>query len=241
MRAEQRSACRRATLSEESGERRKRAPVGAVTSGMSAVEDLAPARAPQTIIALGDGVGRAQVASVLDAAGRALTHARPAEVPTLPDGAVAVLAAEGRALDRVRALQAVLDLRPDLLVVCVMPDDATNGVLRRAVQAGAVGIVREPDLGVALVPTLAAVLAGQLSVPLDIGAAVAPRALSHREKEILGLVAEGCTNREIATRLFIAESTVKTHLSSAFEKLDATSRADAIERLHEFEAAAPHA
>jgi DNA-binding NarL/FixJ family response regulator len=208
---------------------------------MSAVEDLALAQPPLTIVALGDAVGRAQVASVLDAAGRALAHARPADVPTLAPDAVVVLAAAGRPLDRVRALQAVLDLRPDLLVVCVMPGDAPNGVLRRVVQTGAVGIVREPDLGTALVATLEAVIAGQLAVPVDTSAAVAPRALSHREKEILGLVAEGCTNREIATRLFIAESTVKTHLSSAFEKLDATSRAEAIERLHAFEAAAPHA
>jgi DNA-binding NarL/FixJ family response regulator len=198
---------------------------------MTAVQDLAPAAPSPTIVALGDAVGRAQVASVLDAANHPMAHARPVDVPTLPQDAIAILAAEGRPLERVRALQAVLDLRPDLYVICVMPDDAPNGALRRAVQAGAVGIVREPDLGVALIPTVAAVLAGQLAVPLDVSAAIAPRALSHREKEILGLVAEGCTNREIAARLFIAESTVKTHLSSAFEKLDATSRAEAIERL----------
>jgi DNA-binding NarL/FixJ family response regulator len=51
--------------------------------------------------------------------------------------------------------------------------------------------------------------------------------LSHREREILELVATGLTNRQIADRLFVAESTVKSHLSSSLHKLDVRSRAEA--------------
>ena len=56
---------------------------------------------------------------------------------------------------------------------------------------------------------------------------LAPQALSHREKEILALVVVGYTNAQIAASLFVAECTVKSHLSSAFAKLDVGSRAEA--------------
>jgi DNA-binding NarL/FixJ family response regulator len=75
------------------------------------------------------------------------------------------------------------------------------------------------------------VAAGQLAVPSSLRSQIAPRALSHREKQILALVVLGLTNRQIADELFLAESTVKTHLSSAFGKLDAHSRADATARI----------
>ena len=52
-------------------------------------------------------------------------------------------------------------------------------------------------------------------------------ALSHREKQIWPWWSLDYTNRQIADELFVAESTVKTHLSSAFDKLDARSRAEA--------------
>ena len=43
----------------------------------------------------------------------------------------------------------------------------------------------------------------------------------------------GFTNREIAQKLFLAESTVKTHLSSAFRKIDARSRSEAVARIQD--------
>jgi DNA-binding NarL/FixJ family response regulator len=52
-------------------------------------------------------------------------------------------------------------------------------------------------------------------------------AFSHREKQVLRLVADGLTNSEIAERLFLSESTVKSHLSTAFAKLGVRSRKEA--------------
>lgn len=54
--------------------------------------------------------------------------------------------------------------------------------------------------------------------------------ISKRELEVLQLMAEGCSNQEIADRLFVSLSTVKTHTSSLFEKLDVRRRTQAIEK-----------
>jgi DNA-binding CsgD family transcriptional regulator len=53
--------------------------------------------------------------------------------------------------------------------------------------------------------------------------------ITPRELEILTLVAEGLSNREIAERLFVSENTVKTHCSRAFDKLGARRRTQAVQ------------
>jgi ATP/maltotriose-dependent transcriptional regulator MalT len=50
-----------------------------------------------------------------------------------------------------------------------------------------------------------------------------------RELEILGLIAAGLSNREIADRLFVSENTVKTHSSRLFDKLGAKRRTHAVQ------------
>ena len=54
--------------------------------------------------------------------------------------------------------------------------------------------------------------------------------LSGRERAVLDLLADGCTNREIAQRLFIAQGTVKAHVASVYRKLAVHSRAEAVSR-----------
>lgn len=58
--------------------------------------------------------------------------------------------------------------------------------------------------------------------------------LTPREHEILGLIAEGLSNREIGERLFVSENTVKTHSSRLFEKLGVNRRLQAVQKGREW-------
>jgi DNA-binding CsgD family transcriptional regulator len=54
--------------------------------------------------------------------------------------------------------------------------------------------------------------------------------ITQREHEILGLIAQGLSNREIGERLFVSENTVKTHSSRLFEKLSVNRRMQAVQK-----------
>ena len=111
-------------------------------------------------------------------------------------------------------------------VVLVSPSCGALG-LRRAVRAGADSVVFEHELEDALVPAVRAVAAGLTVMPAHGGYGAGRVAFSHREREVLRLAVTGHTNSEIADRLFVAESTVKCHLTSAYRKLGADGRSDA--------------
>lgn len=124
----------------------------------------------------------------------------------------------------------VRDLRERLgarhVITVLDSTDATS--LRRAIEAGADAVVGASDLATALPVALQGVVVGMMVIPHKGRHQLAPPALSHRERQVLALVVEGCTNAEIGTRLFLAESTVKSHLSGAFAKLGVRSRRDAV-------------
>jgi DNA-binding NarL/FixJ family response regulator len=144
--------------------------------------------------------------------------ASPADVLIV---SVAVLRApEAAMLGRLRVTH------PDALVIAVCGSSAGRET-RRAIDGVLDGLVLLGDLETALVPTVAAVLAGQTAVPRGLRTSLRREALSYREKQILGLVVRGHTNSEIGRRLYLAESTVKSHLSSSFSKLGVKSRSEA--------------
>lgn len=114
------------------------------------------------------------------------------------------------------------------LVVVSEHEDNRDGEIRRALRQGVAGFLARGDLRRALVPTVLAVAAGQSAVPLARAQDVPTPNLTMREKQVLGLVVMGLGNAEIARRLYVAESTVKSHLSAAFSKLGVRSRNHAV-------------
>jgi DNA-binding NarL/FixJ family response regulator len=139
---------------------------------------------------------------------------------------VVVLAVD---LTRPMGLAAIRVLRQNAghtRIVAVARDP--RGVLARsALNAGADAFVTERTATVALGAAVRAVTAGLVCVPRDTRRLVAKPTFSHREKEVLALLVAGMSNREIACRLYLSESTVKTHVTSAFAKLGVRSRKDA--------------
>lgn len=64
--------------------------------------------------------------------------------------------------------------------------------------------------------------------PANTDSVAAKYTLSRREAEVMGLVADGLSNREIAERFFLSEKTVKNHINRIFTKMDVSSRAEAV-------------
>jgi DNA-binding NarL/FixJ family response regulator len=115
---------------------------------------------------------------------------------------------------------------PQAGLLVVGPRDSAGSV-RAALEAGADGFVFEHQLDAALVPTVQSVLAGQVSVPAIHKREVGSPAFTAREKQVLSMVVMGLSNKEIGARLYLADSTVKSHLSSIFTKLGVRSRHEA--------------
>ena len=119
---------------------------------------------------------------------------------------------------------------PDLVIVAVC-EAADGRAIRRALDSGIDGLVFADELETALRPTVAAALAGQIAMPRNLRTFVRKPSLSPSERRVLALLVSGYTNSEISARLFLAESTVKSHLSSAYTKLGVRSRSEAVSLL----------
>jgi DNA-binding NarL/FixJ family response regulator len=119
--------------------------------------------------------------------------------------------------------------------IVVISPPATGTGVRRALDGGADALVFDTELTVTLANAVRAVATGQSVVPRKVRASVERPVLSHREHEVLTLVRKGLTNAEIAERLYLAESTIKSHLASLFRKVGVRSRNEAAAALIDLE------
>jgi DNA-binding NarL/FixJ family response regulator len=135
------------------------------------------------------------------------------------------------ALDGVEVIKEIraTDKKARIIVLTTFDGDED---IYRAIQAGAKGYLLKDVPREALMDSIRRVHAGETSVPLHLVAKLANRVsgetLSEREIEVLKLMAQGKSNKEIATALFISEGTVKSHGKSIFSKLNVGSRTEAV-------------
>ena len=134
-------------------------------------------------------------------------------------------------MDGVTAIGALRSEFPDVEVLAltsVLEDDLVVG----AVQAGAVGYLLKDTQADELCRAIKAAAAGQVQLAPEAAARLVrevraperPETLTERETEVLQLLAEGASNKQIAAGLFIGEKTVKTHVSHILAKLGVPSR-----------------
>lgn len=191
-----------------------------------------PARGPVRIaVCAADDTLRARIETALELAGHEVVLACEAvdEFAVGTRVSVAELAVLALAFEPFVAPENVELIRVELGAVPLVLVAAgfVGAACRRLVPTVLDGVVQAGALEYALVPTVDAVLAEQLCVPASMRGTLAHPVFSHREKQVLELLLAGLTNAEIASQLFLSESTVKSHLASSFRKLGVSSRAEA--------------
>ncbi|MDK8243153.1 response regulator transcription factor [Corynebacterium sp. UMB10321] len=149
---------------------------------------------------------------------------------------VAVLDIRMPVLDGITAARTIMEMGPRVIMLTTFDDDT---LIHAAIDAGVHGFLlkdAEPDVLANAVRAVArgeSVLApgvtGRVMEWVRDGAgtqesAAALEALTQRERDVLAEIGRGATNAEIAATLFIAETTVKTHVSNLLAKLGARDR-----------------
>ncbi|MFE1592027.1 response regulator [Nocardia sp. NPDC058705] len=120
---------------------------------------------------------------------------------------------------------------PHVLVLTTYDTDAD---ITRAIEAGATGYLLKAERPEELFAAIHAAASGQTALSAPVAAKVMAKmrnpgpTLTARERDILGQLAHGLGNREIARALHISEATVKTHLGRIYDKLGVDTRAAAV-------------
>jgi DNA-binding NarL/FixJ family response regulator len=137
------------------------------------------------------------------------------------------------AMPRCGGIEAIRTIRAAYPHACIvaLTTYAGGGDVLRALEAGATGYVLKSSVCEDAATVVHAAHAGHRTVSPQAAAAAAAvrlQQLTPREREVLGLVAKGCSNRLAAEQLGISHETVKGYLSNIMQKLHATDRTHAV-------------
>lgn len=137
-------------------------------------------------------------------------------------------------MDGVAAIESIAAHHPSTRVLVLTTYDSDSDILR-AIAAGATGYLLKDAARDELFRAIESTAAGASWLTPQVASRVMTRfrtpagePLSGRELEVLRLVANGSSNKEIAASLYISEATVKTHLIHIYRKLDVESRTAAV-------------
>jgi two-component system NarL family response regulator len=134
-------------------------------------------------------------------------------------------------LDGIAAIEAIRREAPQARLV-VLTTFGTDHDISRAIKAGAKAYMLKDAQREELLDCIRAVHAGETRIPpflvAKLAAEVSGESLTHRELEVLALLARGRSNKAMALQLSISETTVKSHLRNIFTKLRVLSRTEAI-------------
>lgn len=135
-----------------------------------------------------------------------------------------------------KGARATRDIRalPDPPAVLILTNFDTDADIVTAVEAGAAGYLLKDAAPDDITAAVHAAAAGQTALAPSVATRLLARmqqsssSLSARELEVLELVSDGCSNTDIARRLHLSETTVKSHLAHIYPKLGVNSRTAAV-------------
>ncbi len=133
-------------------------------------------------------------------------------------------------LDGVGVIEEIRQDEPGAKFIILTTFDTDNEI-HRAIKAGAKGYLLKDARREVLLDCIRKVSNGETCIPPalveKLAASMRGETLTSREVEVLALLVRGRSNKEIASKLFISETTVKGHLRSVFTKLNVLSRTEA--------------
>lgn len=145
-----------------------------------------------------------------------------------PDVGLVLLDIHLRGDDGFNALKVIGAKFPTTACIMISGDEQ-DGIGARAVAAGASGFIPKSFTADEMVAAIRKVLDGDVFVPASANtASAAADALTLRQLEVISMLGRGCSNKEIARALDVAERTVKAHVSAVFEALNVKNRTQAV-------------
>jgi two-component system NarL family response regulator len=134
-------------------------------------------------------------------------------------------------LDGVGVTETIRSLDPAARVIVLTTYDTDNDILR-AIRAGARAYLLKDSRREDLLDCIRRVHRGETCITPamveKLAAGLSSEKLTGRELDVLTLLAQGMSNKEIGARLFVTETTVKSHLRAIFTKLNVLSRTEAV-------------